>query len=105
MGRPHLPREDETVIEEPDDGAVVALHWGYPRQEIWVRESGSWSCAIHPGTVDWEYLVDEDDELVLLIPADQDRYNAGWRDGRFDLLRSLDTTIRELGEATYRHPK
>ncbi|WP_207126831.1 hypothetical protein [Actinocatenispora comari] len=84
---------------------MIALHWGYPSQEIWVREAGSWSCAIHPSTVDWEYLVDQDDELVLLIPADQDRYDAGWRDGRFDLLRSLDRTLRQLSDATHQHPK
>jgi hypothetical protein len=91
--------------EEPDEGCVVALHWGYPRQEIWIHESGAWSCATRAGLSSWEDLVDEDSDLVRLVPANQDHYNAGWREGQFDLLRSLDATVRKLSEETYRHPQ
>jgi hypothetical protein len=41
-------------------------------------------------------------EVTLLVPEDRDRYEAGRREGRFEILRALDGAIRRLGDETYK---
>ncbi|SIS03603.1 hypothetical protein [Micromonospora avicenniae] len=88
--------------EEPEFDCVVATEWGYSRQQLWTRLSpDAWISEGSPGYLSWEELL-ELGEVAILTPADQDAYQVGRRDGRFEVLREVDASLRKIGEATYK---
>jgi hypothetical protein len=101
--------------DEPQgSGAVVAVNYGnYRIQEIWVR-SGSNIGAWYPlGSEFWPVWdrkqmplgvtkqhpswadVLARGSVVLLTPATQDAYEAGWSAGRRHLARAVETLAEE----------
>ncbi|NBE99285.1 hypothetical protein FE391_35535 [Nonomuraea sp. KC401] len=91
-----------STMEELDLGSSVAVNWSYPSQEIREHVSpGSWSSAAHPGYATWEEF-GEQGEITMLVPADQNRYLAGWRAGRFELLNEPQAKLNEIGDEAHR---
>ncbi|WP_435589510.1 hypothetical protein [Micromonospora chalcea] len=89
-------------LEEPEFDCVVATQWGYSGQQLWTRASiDAWSSESAGGYLGWDELL-ELGEVTILVPANLDRYEAGRRDGRFEVLREVDASLRRIGEATYK---
>jgi hypothetical protein len=53
------------------------------------------------GCSSWDDLTAQG-EVTVLVPADEEQYQAGWRSGRFELLNELEAKLHELGEITHR---
>jgi hypothetical protein len=94
------------ITEEPDTGSVVAINWGRPRQEVWVSNSanvGNWYCIDvpfpsyeHPT---WPYVVRRAEaagsEITLLVAADGETYQAGYRAGVDAAAHKVEAALEE----------
>ncbi|MEV6377290.1 hypothetical protein [Micromonospora musae] len=89
-------------LEEPEFDCVVATQWGCSGQQLWMRAStDAWTSESASGYLSWDELF-ELGEVTILTPVNLDRYEAGRREGRFEVLREVDASLRRIGEATYK---
>jgi hypothetical protein len=92
----------EKLPEEPDFDCVVVTDWGYPNQQIWTRESAdAWNSSSSYGYLSWSEL-QEQGEITILTPSNLDAFEAGRKEGRFEVLRELDASLRKIGDATHK---
>jgi hypothetical protein len=107
------------VLLGPDDepqesGAVVAVHWGnYRRVELWISSGANvgsryplgnefwvvWDRQRMPAGVTKQHPSWTDvlarGPVTLLVPGDRDAYLRGWRAGRRDLWRAMESVAED----------
>lgn len=89
-------------LDEPEFDCVVATEWGYSGQQLWTRTShDAWTSESSREYLSWDKLLDMG-EVVVLTPANLDAHQVGRREGRFEVLREVDATLRRVSEATYK---
>jgi hypothetical protein len=90
-------------IEDLYEGSVVAEDWGQPTQRLWTLTSAdNWESDQSYRSSDEMHEVGD---LTLLGPVDRDAYEAGRREGRFEVLRDIDGALRRIGNDTYKIPR
>jgi hypothetical protein len=106
------------IHDEPQSsGAVVAVNYGdYPIQEIWVSSGSNigawyplggehwvvWDRKRMPSGVikqhpDWRDVLARG-PVVLLAPASDDAYRAGWKAGRLAMWNAMESVVYDEPE-------